>query len=79
MFLKSRYLLWHVVNRSLWLMRSNILFQGYTFDMCAILDLIKVCSGKWFVSLMGETGWSFSDWGFNPIAFKKLGNKPALP
>lgn len=66
-FKRFRYLFWHVVCWSLWLFRNKIIFNGGSFNMCVILDLIKLRSRSWFVAFKGRGSCSFSKWCSNPV------------
>lgn len=57
----------------------NEIFEGGSFDMCAIMDLIKVRSWSWFKAMVDDSSCLFfSDRCSNPIARLNLGRNKML-
>lgn len=64
---RSKYILWHVVVWSIWIMRNNIIFSQGSVDFSEILHCIKLRSWSWFLAKNPGCCFSFSDWCNNPV------------
>lgn len=65
---KIKFLIWHVVTWSIWLLRNTIIFRGGVFDFCGPMDLIKVRSWNVLEMAVEKNICSFSDWCISPIS-----------
>lgn len=68
-FRKSRYVIWHAVTWSLWLMRNSMIFSIALADFTEILHKIKLCSWNWFIAKIHGVHCSFSNWCINPLSY----------
>lgn len=59
---KSKYILWHVVTWSIWLLRNMIIFSGGTANFNELLYCIKLWPWNWFLAKSEGVKCSFSDW-----------------
>lgn len=64
---RFKFLFWHAVTWSLWLMRNSIIFFASIANFTALLHLIKLRSWQWATAKHAGAGLSFSDWCVNPI------------
>lgn len=45
---KFNFIIWHTVVWSLWFLQNEIIFKNSSFDLLALLDMVKICSWTWF-------------------------------
>lgn len=63
---RFKFLVWHAVTWSLWLLRNKIIFQGESYTFSGLLD-IKIRSWNWLEATKVKSGCSFAEWCFAPM------------